>query len=88
MGFGSVRALSLVALGMGGLFALVALLLSGAGQAAIPASLAFTTMGMLSGAVAGALRAQEERLRRVEERGLGSVRGPAEQTPEAGPPRA
>ena len=68
MGSWSILWVSIFAIGMGLLFAIVGALSPEVGRAAIPASLAFTAVAMLGGAVVRVLKAQEDRLRRLEER--------------------
>lgn len=78
MGSGSVHGMSVFALGMGVFFALsggcLVLMSAFLGlpstdvvSATIPASLAFSVTGMLGAATVRSLRAQEERLQRIEE---------------------
>jgi hypothetical protein len=86
-GSGSILGVCIFALGMGLLFALAGALSPEAGRGAIPASLAFTTIAVLGGAVVRVLKAQEDRLRRLEERGTELERTAAERGAAADRPR-
>ncbi len=62
-----VRGVTFYALGMGMFFALSATYSPRIGLAAIPASIALTSVGLLGGMVSWSLAAQAEQLRSLEE---------------------
>lgn len=62
----SLLGVTVFAIGMGMFFAVTGSASVESGRAAIPASLAFTAVGMLGGMTFAALQSQEGRLRRVE----------------------